>query len=386
MKCFIAFSAVLLLCSCAAPQSNKLGETVNLENPSENTPEIPAIFSVPPKGTDLLISYDAYTAYRDKYQSAAGAKSFAQAPSGAWGYVTKRDTQTIANSDALALCEQHNKKFASTFPCQLVNVAGEWVNKGNEAETILASLPKFAPTAPINLRQLANNDAEDINSEHYSLALAKRIWFHQNAVSIDPSISYVGSSFNVGAWGVIGDFYPPAKTLMRYATNHLKQTLLENPKNKLEEMLEYRSLNNALHRADNTYELFLWLDENHPDVASANFHLFREALTERQAFHLYSKYTKPQIDYADLVSGYLHSNNAIESKGLQAQDKIDKIRLFHKNRFIYDVSRLVAILAINNRAEEAELIVKKAQLELPSQEFTNSLIRALDGELPKAVY
>ncbi|REL34177.1 hypothetical protein [Thalassotalea euphylliae] len=386
MKCFIAFSAALLLCSCAAPQSTKLSETVNHENPSENTPEIPAIFSVPPKGTDLLISYDAYTAYRDKYQSATGAKSFAQAPSGAWGYVTKRDTQTIANSDALAICEQHNKKFSDAFPCKLVNVAGEWVNKGNEAETILASLPKFTPANPIDLKLLRSNVQADLNNKNYNLALAKRIWFHRHALSINEHYSAVRTSYGLSAWAELGDLYPPAKTLMRYATNHLKQTLLENPKNKFEEMLEYRSLNNALHRADNTYELFLWLDKNHPDVASANFHLFREALTERQAFQLYSKYTKPQIDYADLVSGYLHSINAIESKGLQAQEKIDKIRLFHNNRFIYDVSRLVAILAINNRTDEAELIVKKAQLELPSQEFTNSLIRALDGELPKAVY
>jgi len=39
-------------------------------------------------------------------------------------------------------------------------------------------------------------------------------------------------------------------------------------------------------------------------------------------------------------------------------------------RYIFSVSRLVAILAINDRTDEAKVIVKKAKLELVSDEFS----------------
>jgi len=54
--------------------------------------------------------------------------------------------------------------------------------------------------------------------------------------------------------------------------------------------------------------------------------------------------------------------------------------------FISSVSRLVAMLVINEREEETKSIVAKAKLELDSEEFMTSLNNALDGELPPQRY
>lgn len=385
MKHFIALSAFLLLCACTSPQLTRIDKTSEVSSTNTHNTQVTEIFSMPPKGEDSLILFDAYTAYHDKYLPAIGAKSFAQAPSGAWAYVTNQSTQEAANTDALARCEQHNQTFTETFPCQLINVAGQWLESDNQAVEILANLPKFTPAEPIDLRHLRSNTEDDLTNKNYALALAKRIWFHQNALAINPHYSAVRTSYGLIAWAELGELYPPAKTLMHYAANQLKQTLIATPEHNFSLMQEYVSFNDQLHREDRNMRFFKWLDTNHPKVAESSIYLFKDVLIKHKAFALFNKYTKPRVDYANMASSYVLSLDWQKQDKFNNQAQSDRQLAQATKSFKYSVARLVAVLVINNRQDEAELIVKKAKLELATEDFSTLLAKALKGELPQPI-
>lgn len=340
------------------------------------------IFEYPPQGIDSFITFKAFDAYRHKYKDLSGVKSFAQSEGGAWAYVTNRKSQEVSDFDVLSSCEKHNKRFAGIYPCKLINVSDKWLNYPNRAQEILDLLPEFAPKSPIDLRQLRSNSNEDMQNKNYAMALAKRVWFHQYALEVNEHYSAVRLSYGLMSWAELGDKYPPAKTLLRYVANYAKHALMENPKKSYSIIHEYLSINKVLKRTDQSISFFKWLDEHHSKVASRKFHVFRDVLTKHEQFSLYNKYLSPNVDFSQMTSSYVRSIDASKRGVYGDKEKSEEMLRFDTRRYIYDVTRLVAILVMNQRADEAKVIVKKAKLELTSDEFTTLLNSALDGKLP----
>ena len=185
------------------------------------------------------------------------------------------------------------------------------------------------------------------------------------------------------AWAKLGDKYPPAKTLLRYAANYAKHTLMDNPKESFSLIHEYISINRTLERTDQSISFFKWLDTHHPDVASITFHIFQDVLTKHEQFSLYNKYLNPNPNFSQMVSTYGFSIDANKRGVYGDKERTQKMTRSDTKIFIYNVSRLVAILVMNERADEAQSIVKKAKLELSSDEFITSLNSALNGKLPQ---
>lgn len=350
---------------------------------SEN-PDV--IFEYIPQGVDSLITFKAFDAYEKKYKNVSGFKSFAQSESGAWAYVINRDSQEGANLHVLDSCKKYNVRFDDTYPCSLINVSDKWLNSPNRAKEILSSLPEFIPKTPIDLKKLSSSANEDMRNDNYPMALAKRVWFHQHALEIDEHYYAVRLSFGLMGWARLGKTYPPAKTLLRYVTNYAKRTLMNDPQNVFSLIHEYVSLNRVLERTDQSVSFFNWLVIHHPDVAIKNFHIFQDVLTKHEQYSLYNKYLSPKVDFNQIVSTYVWSIDASEKGVYGDKEKNQEMSESATKTFIYNVSRLIAMLIINQRSEEAKNIVEKAKLELNSDEFKRSLSLALDGKLPQSRY
>jgi hypothetical protein len=250
----------------------------------------------------------------------------------------------------------------------------------------LVSLPKFTPETPIDLRQLRSNNSDDMQNKNYDLALAKRVWFHQHALEVDEHYSAVRLSYGLMGWAKLGKLYPPAKTLLRYVANFAKRTLMSDPKDAYSLVHEYISLNRVLERTDQSVNFFKWLDVQHTEVAIKNFHLFQDVLAQHEEFSLYNKYLNPNVDFSQMVSSYVWTIDASEKGVYGDKKRSQEMSESATKTFIFNVSRLVAMLVINERSEETKSIVTKAKLELDSDEFMTSLKHALNGKLPPRRY
>ena len=198
-------------------------------------------------------------------------------------------------------------------------------------------------------------------------------------MEVDEHYSAVRLSYNLSAWAKLGYLYPPARTLLRHVAYYSEKSLFDGPQNAYALAHEYDSVNRVLKREDQSASFFKWLDKYHPETASRMFHLFQDELIKFELFSLYNDYVRPKIDYSQMSQSYVWSVNRKRDSEEWQQQQID----FATYRFIFEVSRLVAILAMHDRDEEAQLIVQKAKLELDSGEFALSLSDALEGKLPK---
>jgi hypothetical protein len=378
----LGLASLFFSCSGTTPTSS---QTAAQEGGSQHVSENPdVIFENIPQDVDSFITFKAFDAYENKYKNLSGFKSFAQSESGAWAYVINRDSQEEADLHVLESCKKYNVRFNDTYPCSLINVSDKWLDSPNRAKEILGSLPKFIPETPIDLRTLRSNALEDLQTKDYAMALSKRIWFHQHALDVDEHYSAVRLSYGIMDWAKIGEIYPPAKTLLRYVANYAKNSLMNDPKDAYSLIHEYVSLNRVLERTDQSMSFFKWLDKHHPDVAIKNFHIFQDVLIKHEQYSLYNKYLSPNVDFSQMVSNYVWAIDASE-KGVYGNKKTSQKMLASATKtFIYNVSRLVAILVINERSEETKSIVAKAKLELDSDGFMTSLNNALDGEFPLA--
>lgn len=378
----LGLASLFFSCSGTTPTSS---QTAAQEGGSQHAFENPdVIFENIPQDVDSLITFKAFDAYENKYKNLSGFKSFAQSESGAWAYVINRDSQEEADLHVLESCKKYNVRFNDTYPCSLINISNKWLDSPNRAKEILGSLPKFTPETPIDLRKLRSNALEDLQTKDYAMALSKRIWFHQHALEVDEHYSAVRLSYGIMDWAKLGEIYPPAKTLLRYVASYTKHSLMNDPKDAYSLIHEYVSLNRVLERTDQSMSFFKWLDKHHPDVAIKNFHIFQDVLIKHQQYSLYNKYLSPNVDFSQMVSNYVWAIDASE-KVVYGDKKTSQEMLASATKtFIYNVSRLVAMLVINERSEETKSIAAKAKLELDSDEFMTSLNNALDGELPLA--
>ncbi|WP_340678224.1 hypothetical protein [Paraglaciecola sp.] len=376
----IVLATLAFSCSTTAPINSQTATEGGGSPTASANPNV--IFEYAPQNVDSLITFEAFDAYENKYKSVPGFKSFAQSEGGAWAYVTNRDSQDIADLHVLKSCEKYNLKYTDSYPCKLINVSGKWLNYPKRALEILDSLPEFTPETPIDLSQLRSNTNKDMQNKDYAMALAKRVWFHQHALEVNEHYSAVRLSFGLMDWAELGKVYPPAKTLLRYLANYAKSTLMNKPKEAYSLIHEYVSINRVLERTDQSLSFFNWLDNHHPETAARNFHIFQDVLTQHEQFSLYNKYLNPNVDFSQMVSTYVWSKDARKRGVYGDTEKSQKMLEFDTKTFIYNVSRLVAILVINGRSAETENIIEKAKLELDSDEFITALNNAQGGKLP----
>ena len=219
----------------------------------------------------------------------------------------------------------------------------------------------------------------DTKAQRYEEALAKFLWFHENALTYRESLYGVRLSYALEDWFELGSVYPPA-------LEELKRTR-DDAAVKVREADEYYyafndvlAINDILGESNRTVELFLWLDLHMPERARKVYRLVQVQLVDAGDFQLCGKYIDPTEDFNRIVWFY-----RAELRMAKDPKFGSKMRIYATRTFSQSTATLVAILARNDRIAEAKIIVEEALNEWDERRFRLLLQAALSGELPKTL-
>jgi hypothetical protein len=235
----------------------------------------------------------------------------------------------------------------------------------------------WTPPKKPDLQAILREAKADAQAKRYKVALAKHVWFHDNALSIDKAMTGVRLSFALSDWKQLGNEYPPAMAKLRSIRDALQDKA--NKGNDLGNgMHDLVAINRTLEEDSRTTEAFKSLDVLNPKAAKKAFPFVKPALVKDKEYKLYITYVDPQGEFQQMKHLYeLNQKMAKEPKiGTQFAD-------FGNKTFRNGCVTLVAILAINDRKTEADEIATLAKKELDDAEFQKELVAALSGIVPK---
>lgn len=223
----------------------------------------------------------------------------------------------------------------------------------------------------------------DTTAGRYEDALAKQLWYHENAIQLQPSLTGVRLSFALMNWLELGEAYPPALEKMKQVRDETEKRIRDKNKVRIrfEDFHDFVALNETLREEQRTAELFHWIDKHDEEDAQRVFDVARPALIKQGDFELCGKYTDSENEMSHVDRNY--------TLGLKmAKDRFgEQHRKYVEKKFLNDVTTLAALLVKNGRISEATVVSARAK-ELAQnpellEELTKQLEPAMVGTVPK---
>jgi hypothetical protein len=209
----------------------------------------------------------------------------------------------------------------------------------------------------------ALDDARRLAREgQYEDALQKHVWFHTNALSIDPSYYGVRLSFALSDWVELGKKYPHALAVLGDIRDKKTSMLLDGESD--EHLFhDVSSINEYLKETSATVALFKKLENGNPAFATRLYDYVDDALIEHKEYTLAKKYlARPEERLANATVCYKHSIKS-NPASRRARDQL----------FINEVVRLITILRETDDLQRAEHIQTEALKTLDAQEIKDAL-------------
>ena len=134
------------------------------------------------------------------------------------------------------------------------------------------------------------NEARDLARQaKYEEALQKHLWFHENALKHQPSMTGVRLSFALAYWIELGEQYPQARQAL-VAIRDKTNTAIREGNGSFELFHDVSAINGYLKEAPKTVELFKILHERLPDLAKRCYPAVEEELAAQGDYKLCSGY------------------------------------------------------------------------------------------------
>jgi hypothetical protein len=226
------------------------------------------------------------------------------------------------------------------------------------------------PQAVLNeARQLAQ-------AGKYDEALAKHLWYHENAVRIQPAQSGVRLSFALAAWRDLGEKFPKAHDALVAIRDDDVKTLTDGGGSP-QLFQDVAEINRVLEESPKTVSLFKELEEKRPDFAKRCYFFAEKSLAEQKEYKTCSRYIDDPMFRLDTVKTMkrLSDNRQQPPELARMQEKL----------FVDDLCRTISILAGADRKPEAEQLQKEALVMFDSEASAAKLRRAAEfAEKPVA--
>lgn len=248
-----------------------------------------------------------------------------------------------------------------------------------------ASANEWTPPENPDLQEILNEAQADARRGKYELALAKHVWFHENALKYSPAMTGVRLSFALGYWHELGKVYPPALEKLKEIREETKKRIMADDGKHVsfEDFHDLASLNRELGEESETVKVFKFVDEKNPKAAERVFGISEPALIKAKEYVLCGKYLWPEVSVSRALDIFkLDTELKVEPQFAEVMKKS------RDRRFIENGATLVALLVINDRKAEAEQTAAKLKTVEADADFHEKLAAALDkalaGELPAA--
>jgi hypothetical protein len=244
---------------------------------------------------------------------------------------------------------------------------------------LLLALPvgaqQWAPPEKPDPTQILREAQQDASAGRHDLALAKHLWYHENALKYDNAQAGVRRSFALSYWLQLAQSHPPAMTALKAARDAALRNVLAGAPG-FDAFADFAALNRTLGEERLTRDVFVQLDRDGSRLAATAFRTAQPALIKNKDYELCLKYLKPREAFSRAVSIYqLHQKQLAEKRFEPRANYADK-------SFTNTVATIVGLLAVNGRNEEAAQIAGDAKKEWKDAAFHAAVDDALKGNVP----
>jgi hypothetical protein len=240
---------------------------------------------------------------------------------------------------------------------------------------------EWSPPEKPDVRAILNEAGDDARAGKYEQALAKHVWFHENAIKYERSMSGVRRSFALGDWYRLGELYPPAMEKLEEVRDATKKRIKGNERRvSFDDFHDLVALNRELGSEEDTVAMFHFVESRDKDDAERVFNISEPALIKAKEYALCGKYMKPEKSLRRILETYRRGREMADNPRFG-----EKLLDFHVNKFINDAATLVAILVVNDRETEASETAYELKKVEGDAKFHAKLAAALEEALAGTV-
>jgi hypothetical protein len=233
---------------------------------------------------------------------------------------------------------------------------------------------RFFPTKGIQPDDVFRDAVKDAVAGRHQLALEKLVWFHENAIRIQPSLSGVRRSYALRAWKELAGKYPPALRALRRSRDTAQHSArTKRGKAARQSYADFAAINHYLGEEAKTVRMFKWLHKHRPQVAKDVYHRTEEVVARAKEFKLCGAYIDSGERFARLRREF-RINIRLARKEFGASHEEYAYKALSEK-----TSRLVALLILNGRTKEAKQVVVRAKRLWGNREFSQQLELAQQG-------
>ena len=218
---------------------------------------------------------------------------------------------------------------------------------------------------------------DDTRAKRYSLALAKHIWFHKNALKYEPSLVGVRLSFALSDWMSLGKEYPPALEKLKSIRDAL-EARVQSGEDIAKEFHDLVAINRYLGDDQRSVESFKAFEKNHPNSAPLVFLYTRNALIKAKEYETYAKYIRGTSDFFEIKEMFERGKKSADRMPDQGKSLLEYL----DESFRHETATLVAVLVNVDRKEEANEIADIAEELIDDEKFLATLKAARKGTVP----
>jgi len=207
-------------------------------------------------------------------------------------------------------------------------------------------------------------------------ALRRFIWLYEHALEHDPSFYGVRLSYLLADWKALADKYPPALKALQDVCN--KETeLIKNGKGTYETFYEIVSINRVLMEEAKSIELFIFMDNNYPELAKKCWKFVDSRIIAAKKFDLVRKY-EPDLmkKFNEIILTY--KTNVLDCETFENKDVFKKL---NEDDFVCETLDLISATEVIKDKKAAEEIRKKAFEILPDKRLKPDSKSGIDAKL-----
>lgn len=242
---------------------------------------------------------------------------------------------------------------------------------------LAAAWPALGWTPPPhpNPQAILQEAVEDRIAGRYEDALQKQLWFHKEAVRIQPSLAGVRGSFALAYWAHLAAKYPPAMEALKKVRAEAEQDVRAG-RDAPRAFGDVAAINNELDDPLATVSLFLSIEKSDAALARKLYPSAEDSLLDAKYYAVAGRYVDPAAEMKRLSDTYRQM-----AKRPPASPQID-MKSLNERYFAAGAGRLVALLAIVDRKPEAERVAEQALAVSDSATVKAAIAEAREGKMP----